>query len=117
MTSTKRVLLVLGVLVVVAAVIVGGWQLGWWMKSYATSRTAQIYRQSYGAQSALAQELQNTRSQLDTVEVQLQAPWTPASERAALRAQAAALTTQACGLAAQLTTVPSTTQPFVSANC
>lgn len=43
---------ILGILILVGGIAVGGWQLGWWMKSYSTSRSAQIYQQSYGAHVA-----------------------------------------------------------------
>lgn len=44
-------------LVLVVALIIGGWQLGWWLKKETVNRNAQINQGSYGRQVALVDDL------------------------------------------------------------
>ena len=109
---------VLGAIVLLVILAIGGWQLGWWMKSSATNHISHIYGQSYGAQSADIQEVQSLVTQIDGINVQLVAPSTPVSEKAALEAQKAALVTQACSLVILITPPqPAFVSTFATANC
>jgi hypothetical protein len=102
----------------VTGVVVGGWQLGWWMTSAATNRQAHIYQHSYGAQAAYVQQLSQAQRDVAAVDVQLHDPHTPASELTALRAQRAAIVGQACDTYARVTApLPDYLASFAAANC
>lgn len=110
-------------LVTAALVVVGGWDLGWWTATAATKHQLPIinaqnhnFRASYSFQQTLRDELQQELSDIASINVQITE--FPASA-AALRAQRAAVTTQACGQASQLTggDIPANVQAFVSTNC
>jgi len=104
--------------VVVTGIVVGGWQLGWWMKAAATNRNAHIYQHSYGAQSAFVQQLSQAVRDVADVDVQIADPHTPASELPALRDQRAAIIEQACDTAARVTSpLPDPLASFVASNC
>jgi hypothetical protein len=113
----KRFLIALGGVVVICGLAVGGWQGGWWLKSSATNHIAHIYGQSYGAQTADVQEVENLISQINGIDVQINSTATPADEKSALQAQANALVTQACDLAGNITSPPQEIVTFVSTNC
>ena len=115
---TAKVIGVIVALGLLVGLAIGGWQLGWWLKSSAASHNAQIYQRSYGAQSADVQELQSLITQVDTINVQTTAPSTPPSEKSALEAQQSAIINQACGIADNITPpLPSSEAAFVAANC
>jgi hypothetical protein len=44
-------------IVLLVGIVVGGYQLGWWLNKNATNRTAQIYQDSYGRQTALVDSI------------------------------------------------------------
>jgi hypothetical protein len=102
----------------VTGVIVGGWQLGWWMTSAATNRQAHIYQHSYGAQAAYVQQLTQAVRDVADVDVQIADPHTPASELPALRGQRAAIIAQACDTYSRVTApLPENLASFTAANC
>ncbi len=114
----KAVLITIASLLLLAIIVVGGWQLGWWMKSYSTSRNARIYQQSYGAQSANINEVESLIVTAKGISVQLADPNTPASETSALKAQQVAVTNEICSRALTITPpLPSTEAAFVAAHC
>ena len=113
----KAVFAVVGAVVIAAGVVIGGWQLGWWMKSYAVNRNARIFQQGYGAQSAYEEELHGLIVQIDQVEVQITAPQTPSAEVAALQAQKQAMVTQGCGIEQKLAMPSAEAQQFAAAEC
>jgi hypothetical protein len=43
--------------VLIVTLTIGGWQLGWWLKSYGTNRDAQILQDTYGRQNALVEQI------------------------------------------------------------
>lgn len=113
------VLIVIGGLAFAAVVLVGGWQLGWWLKSSATNHQAQIYQQSYGAQSADISQAQSLISEIQGINVQIHDPSTPADEVPDLQAQQKAEINQACsvvdGIAGDL--LPAAVQQWATVNC
>jgi hypothetical protein len=117
MSITKWVVIGLGALVLVAGLAVGGWQLGWWMKSYSVSRNAQIAQQSYGAQLADIQQIEQSIASINSVNVQLTTA--PATEKAQLVAQKQALVNQACQFASLVNpgNMPSTVATFAATYC
>lgn len=118
MSWERKLLVVIAAVAVVAGVVIGGWQLGWWAKQYSVNRNAHIYQTGYGAQSAYQEELQNLIVQIDGVQVQISEPSTPPSEVSALESQKQAMVNQGCGIAAKLTSAPpNNLQQFISQNC
>lgn len=80
MSKTKTTAAVFVVLVVVIALIIGGWQLGWWLKENSVNRNTKINQDSYGRQVAIADSI------LDDV-AEVQQAGLPDSQRAAIIAQ------------------------------
>lgn len=105
------------ILVAIFAVVlvIGGWQLGWWLKSSATSRNAAIVQRSYGAQLADVQQVQTDQEQVSAIDVQLTTA--PASETAALKVQRQAIVNQACSVYVLIANPPPTEATFAAANC
>ena len=101
----------IGAVVVAAALAIAGWQLGWWLKTSATDRTAVTRQYSPVAQ------LQNLISQIDQLDLQLDAN-TSQSEKATLTSQKSALVNLACGISVHITPpLPSPEAAFVASNC
>ena len=101
-----------------AAIIIGGWQAGWWLKTFATNRAAHIYEQSYGAQSADFEQLQQALVDVNQIDVQIADRSTPPAEVDALRAQKAAVIAQACTVASHITSqLPPAQASFIASNC
>ena len=112
----------LGIIVAVlliAGLAIGGWQLGWWMQSYSASRSATIYQQSYGAQTADIQQVQQAMTDVASINVQMEDPSTPASEDQSLQAQKQAVINQACSVGIKInpTDLPSQEASFMAQNC
>lgn len=106
MNRTSNVTAALLALALLAALAVGGWQLGWWLKSESVNRNAKIQQDSYGRQNALVEQI------LDDV-AEAQDPNLPASQRAAI-------TDQVCDSAAKLTgsiQLTAGAASFIAANC
>ena len=105
-------------IVILTAIVIGGWQLGWWMQNSAANHQAVITQNGYGAQSAYVQETRTLMVEIATIQTQLVDPSTPASELSALKGQQAAEINQACALANNITmNVPSDIYQFASSNC
>ncbi len=56
-SAAANTLAVLLAIVLIAAVIVGGYQLGWWLKKDAVNRNAKINQDTYGRQNALVEQI------------------------------------------------------------
>jgi len=94
-------------LVVIVALFLAMFFAHFWLFAYSTSRNAQIYQTSYGAQTAFIAQANNLVSEITTVKVQIaDTTNTPRSEVPALQAQQAQETTQACALIAQVSSIP-----------
>lgn len=102
-TVTGRNLILAAFTVIVLAVIIfGGWQLGWWFRAQNVNRSAAINRSSLAFQQAKVDEL--TRKQADLKALQATASTTQdADQKAQLDAQAAAITSIICADYAQVT--------------
>jgi len=108
---------VLATVVVVAAIVLGGWAVGWWFTTQNTNREAHLYRSSYGNQQTLRDAITAGISQVATDTSQVDA--TSGQEQADLKAQRYAHVGQVCAEAAQVTGDPLSAdqQAFVSTNC
>lgn len=107
---------VVAMVAVLAAVIFGGYELGWWFRADSTQRQGQVTRSSYGFQQAHRDELTSEISQVYTITTQI----TGASgeQAAALRAQRRAVLSQSCRTASQITDpLPGEQAAFVAQNC
>jgi len=112
MVDTVKAIARIGAVVVATAIAIGGWQLGWWLKTSATNRNAVTYQHSSVA------KLQNLISQIDQVDSRLIDVNTSQSEKATLTPQKSALVNQACGISVGITApLPSTEAAFVASNC
>lgn len=97
---------VVGGLVLLVLLVIGGWQLGWWLKDETVNRNAQILQDSYGRQNALVEQI------LDDVR-EAEAGNLPPQ-------QVIAITSQICDSAAKLTgtiELPMSAQAFVAREC
>jgi hypothetical protein len=92
------------VLLVVAAVVVGGWQLGWWIKGASTNRNANIARHNDGRQIAYVAQARNLDTVLAGIDVQVrQSP----DQAAVLTAQRLDIRNRFCAVANTVDDVPS----------
>lgn len=78
--AAVNTLAVLFAIVVVALVIVGGYQLGWWLKKDAVNRNAKINQDTYGRQNALVEQILDDIKDAET-------PGIPAGQRIAIVGQ------------------------------
>ena len=113
----KSAAAIIGAIGVVVLLAVGGWFLYWKLFASSTTRTAQIYQTQYGAQSAYIEQVNNIIPQIANLQTTMVAPSTPKSEISALRSQVTTLTTQACGLVAEITNQPSNIASWSNLNC
>lgn len=114
--SVPGVLLGIGVVV---AVILGGWQAGWWFTAQNTNRAAQVAQQGYANQSAMREEITRKLGDVQQYSTQIANP-AYASMKQNIKESRAFAAGLVCGDAAQLnpgTQLPSDEQSFISANC
>lgn len=71
---------VVAALVLVVVIVIGGYQLGWWLKGNAVNRNAVIQQDSYGRQNALIEQVYNGIKEAET-------PAIPAGQRTAIISQ------------------------------
>lgn len=116
MSKVSAVVGVLLGLVVLAAIAVGGWQLGWWLKGSAVNHNNHIVRSSYEFQQAQITDMNQLLSQIAGIDVQVrQQP----QNVTALDSQKAALENQFCGDYASLNAiqVPANLRSFAGEAC
>ena len=118
MNPFKALLAGISAIAFIAALAVGGWQLGWWMQNSAANHNAVITQNGLAAQTADIQESRALVGEIYTINSQINSPATPKSEVASLQAQGAVETTQACALINTVTsTLPVDLVSFKSTNC
>ena len=106
MSKTSIVLSSIIGVMLLGIIVVGGWQLGWWLKSETVNRNAVILQDSYGRQNALVEQV------LDDVR-EVEAGNLPPQ-------QVIAITSQICDSAAKLTgsiQLPPSAASFVARAC
>jgi hypothetical protein len=94
-------------LIVLGALILGGWQAGWWFTNQDNNRTAHMVQNGYANQSSLISALDNDIQQLSGI---------TGSDQAAV-AQRIAIGNDACKAASQITVSLGTSAAWVKANC
>lgn len=119
MNTLKVIFAGLGILLLVALICVGGYQLGWWLNKDGTNRQSEIYNDSFQRQNALVAEAGRTIADVKTIDVQIVTVTDP-EVKATLAAQRKALVTQACetiGKFSGTVSVPASTTQFQTKEC
>lgn len=98
-----NVLATIASLVIVAALAVGGYQAGWWLKGNAVNRNAKINRQSYEVQQTYREKALDDIGSVRAIDTQIADP-RDAADLDQLRAQRAATVTETCDAISRLTT-------------
>lgn len=98
------VLLTIAALVLAVGIVVGGYQLGWWLKGNAVNRTAKINRTSYEVQQTYREKALDDIASVRAVDAQIAEPSTAEAVKSQLRAQRIAIVTQTCDAISRLTT-------------
>jgi hypothetical protein len=108
--------MLIGAGVVIVAVVLVGWNVGWWFTAQNVNRRAHITQNQYNTQEGYLSAISNDVANLDGIVAQ--EPGSP--NQAALRAQAEAVAGQAC-LEANLLTgsvpVPASMATWIKTNC
>lgn len=101
-TAAKSIVGVLVALAVVAGIVIGGYQLGWWLREQRVNRGAEIRRGSFEYQETRRDEIVRQSGLLADIDAQLANPDLTAEQSSALRAQREAVARQLCNIAADL---------------
>lgn len=118
MNAVKGFAALLVLLAAGAAVLVGLYQGGWWLKEDAVNRTSSINNDSYARQTALQEELIDKYRTVSDIDVQLTTA--TAEQEPALKAQRQAVLNQFCLAHAQFTnttTIPDYVLDYADRNC
>ena len=106
-------------LFVVAAIVVGGWQAGWWFTSQNVNREAHVFQQGYANQSAMRDEINRKLADVNQYTVQIRNPAYKA-EKVSIEQSRSYAAMLVCGDAAQLnpgTQLPPDETQFIATNC
>lgn len=101
-------------LILLAAIVVGGYQLGWWLKQNAVNRNAKINRTSYEVQQTYREEVLKDMQQVSTDDSEIANPAYSASVEE-LRAQRVHDVQVACDHISRLTTSGAGVDPDIQA--
>jgi hypothetical protein len=121
MVDTVKAIAGMGVVVVAAAIVIGGWQLGGSFETSPTNRTAVTHEDSSAPHSSAplssAAQLQSLISAIGQIDSQLEMNISQ-TERASITPQKSELVHQACAMSASITSpLPSSEAAFVASNC
>ena len=110
---------ILFALAVIAAVVVGGWQAGWWFTAQNVQKQAHINRTSYEAQKTYRDKIVADQTTIATITAQIADPSTTTDQKQALTAQRTAVVNEVCQVATNLTAsdLPTVIVTFVTSNC
>ncbi len=111
-STTVVVLAVILGLVILAGVIVGGYQLGWWLRKNEVNRSAKINRQSYEVQQTYREKALDDITGVRELDAQIADP-AYASDVPQLRAARVALIRETCDAISRLTTSGAGVDPDV----
>lgn len=101
------------------ALILGGWQAGWWFSNQNVNRQTQQIQNGYSNQTSLHQQVTSDIATVDSITTQI-TETNNKSQIAALKAQRAAVAGTACQAASEVSAadpLPTGQQQWVSANC
>jgi predicted negative regulator of RcsB-dependent stress response len=104
-------------LAVLGAVILGGWQAGWWFTNQNANREAHVIRNSYSNQQTLRDQI--TKGLGDVMDMDHQIAQATGDNKTTLIAQRRAIANLACQEAEQVTgdDLPTDQQSWVADNC
>ena len=106
-------------LAVVAAIVLGGWQLGWWFKTQNTNRDAALQQHGVGNQSAMVSEIPRKIADVQRYTLQIDNP-AYADMKHDIEQSRSYAAQIVCGDAAQLNSPSELTQAdqsWVTTNC
>lgn len=103
-------------IVVIAAIVLGGWEIGWWFNTQNVNREAHLNRNGYSNQQTLRDQINQNISNVQSLTVQISEIPGSASQ---LKAQRYAIVNMVCSSALQVTgdPLPPFDAQFVSTNC
>jgi hypothetical protein len=109
----------LAAIVLLAALVLGGWQAGWWFRSQDATRQAELTQNGYSNQVTLRQQVTAQFATVETVTAQIAAAGNDTSLITALQAQRAGIAGIVCADAAQISGSPLPLQQaqWAAANC
>jgi len=102
-------------LALIAALVVGGWQAGWWFTTQDVARQSNVIRNNYATQETYLQQLSKYIGNLAVIKVQ--EDQAGGQELADLQAEARGQGQQACQLVPQISIPLGTDAGWVAANC
>lgn len=113
----KGILAVIVGLLVISAIVLGGWQAHWWFAGKTATREGHVIRNSYSNQQTLRDQI--TKGIGDVTDVDRQVTQATGDNKTALTAQRRAIADQVCQEAEQVTGDPLATDQadWVSQNC
>jgi hypothetical protein len=102
-----------------AALLIGGWQAGWWLKSENTTKQAELTQNGYSNQVTLRQQITSDLATVQTITTQIAEAGPDRSLVTALTAQRAGIASIVCADAAQVSGSPLPAQQgqWAAANC
>lgn len=103
--------------VLVAGIIFGGWEAGWWFTAQNANRDSHVRRTTYGYQQTLRDQI--TKGIGDVLDVDRQLTQATGDNATALTAQRRAMANQVCNEATQVTGDPllADQASWISQNC
>lgn len=106
-------------LAVLAVLIVGGWQAGWWFTNQNAQRQAHLIRNGFSNQQTLREQVTQQIANVNAETVSIAQAAGNAQEITALRAQRIATVNIACQQADQVTgdPLPADQQTWITQNC
>jgi hypothetical protein len=102
--------------VLIAAVVLGGWWVGWWFKEQNVERKAHIFRASYANQERLREDAAEKIAEVRSIEVQIadSGAGDPVEQ---LEAQATAIGSIACRDISQVSELDPELESFAASSC
>lgn len=118
-SAAVGVLIGIASLAALAGIVIGGWQLNWWLKSANANRTAHVIRQGYSNQQTLREQITVNIGTVLSVSTQIAESSGDPQVQGTLRAQRTAILAIVCQDADEVTgdQLPLDQQTFVQANC
>lgn len=106
-------------IVLIGALIVGGWQAGWWFTAQNATRQAELTQNGYSNQMTLRQQITTQLAIVETITTQIAAAGNDTSLTTALLAQRTGIAGIVCADAAQISGSPLPAQQgqWAAANC
>jgi len=101
--------------VLLCALILGGWQAGWWFATQNVQRQSNVIRLNYATQESYLSQVSGYIATIDGIAVQ--EAQAAGGQLAGLRAQALGIGNQACALVPQISIPLGADAGWVRANC